>query len=414
MPIVLLFVLFTLTAHSTALVNRYQYLSTDVLPDGLWTFGVSRGESLGKGGSSFSGNGAKISNLDYFSKDVTYNDLLDELDDPLERELASAAFDVYGLPQDGLSGHVVNDVSVTQKNETYVLGRGFGKRTSVFAIFPVVTLDMRFTNKFELSDSMKDLAARLMRDGQYREAQEILEKSQNALSQRLSETGTDSNYPTRITTLANVFLTHRYKLKPDGKLRVSSDSSIVIPAGEKSGPSDFLYLRLNEEQFSYRQALTTSFAVTPKTSLLSGAYYHKRFPFSKARRIPRNEKNPLSPEIDSHTRMQYGDTYGLSTQLAHNFSDSWMVYVGQSLELKNQDRVSGKKYESQRYNYLEKNTGQNLKISYLGFAWNSIQSFLSHKFLIPMDVNLQYAYTGGGKNTFNNQAVALNVMVFYK
>lgn len=414
MPVVLFLIFFLPQAFGTALVNRSQYLNTEVLPDGLWTFGLSHGETSGNNSSSFGSGGGKVSNQDYFSRDVSYNTLLDEIDDPLERELADAAFDVYGVNKNQNAGNVINDVSVSQKSDAYIFGRGFGKKLSLFAIFPVVTLDMRFTSKFELSDSLKELADKLIQDGQYQKAQEILEKSQNALAQRLQETSYRGDYPGRITTLANVYLTTRYKALQTGKFNLSSDTSLVVPAGRKSDTRDFLYLRINEEQYSVRQSLTGSFEPSRRNALLSSVYYHKRFPFEKARRIPMNGVSPISQDIDPNTNMQYGDSWGTSAQANHLFSDSFLIYAGQSFEIKNRDRISGGVFSGDRYRYLEKNSSQSLSISYLGFAYNSISSFLAKKFIIPMDVNVQYSLTQSGKNTFNNQALTMNLMVFYK
>ncbi len=70
--LVFLFFLIIGPVYATGLVNRYQYLSTDVMPQGVWTFGVSKGQSLEGGNGSFSSGGQKISNEQYFSKDITY------------------------------------------------------------------------------------------------------------------------------------------------------------------------------------------------------------------------------------------------------------------------------------------------------------------------------------------------------
>ena len=413
MPIVLLF-LFASLSQAATLVNRSQFLNTEILPDGLWTFGLSKGQSLGKGRESFASDGTKLSNTDYLSRDVSYGNLLDEVDDPVERELAAAAFDVYGIKANAGAGQARNRVSLSSRSDAYILGKGFGKKLSFFAVFPVVTMDMRFKSEFVLSDSLRTLAQKLEADGQYQKAREILEKSQRALSDRLSETGYRTEYPGTITTLANVFLTTRYKAYQNSRFTLSSDSSIVVPSGYRSGPRDLIYLRINEEQFSGRQSVTTNYRFTSRNDFLVSSYYHKRFPFEKARRVPRNGVSPVSPEIDNDTRTQYGDSYGVSAQVNHVFSDAILAYAGQSFEIRNRDQVSGKKYEQNRYDYLEKNSAQNLAIVYGGMALNSIQKFLSGKFLIPMDLNLQYSRTLAGRNAFVSEAVTMNLLVFYK
>lgn len=416
MPVIalLLTAFLSQASFATALVNRFQLLSTDVIPDEVWTFAWSRGQSLGNGNSSFGKNGSEVSNQSYFSRNLSYGNLLDEVNDPLERELAAAAFDVYGNGTNDEAGRVVNDVNVIQKSDTYILGRGFGKKHSVLIIFPVVSLETQFTSRFEQSTSLLKMARTLENEGQYERAREILEKSRNALAERLADNGYRPSYPGTLTTLANIHLTHRYQAIKDGPWKLSFDSTVVVPAGKKSDVDDFLYLRINEEQYSFRQNAGVSWDARPWLTVLAGTYYHKRFPFSKKRRIPRNNISPLSTDIDPDTEMQYGDTYGVSGQGNLNVTESTRFYAGHSIERKDRDRVSGKRFASGRYDFLASRTGQDLSINYAGVSHNTIQSFLKNKFPIPVEANLQYSVTDSGRNTFRNEAVALNLMVFYK
>lgn len=395
------------------LVNRQQFLSTKVLPQGLWTFGVSHGRWT-KGGGSYAGNGNPVSNQTYFSRDISYAALGDEITDPLERELARAAFDVYGRSSSEIAGTAVNDVSVDQQSNTYVIGRGLSTRSSLFLAIPVVTMRTSIRSRFRPSASLDNLVQELRSDGQHAQAEEILENSRNALHNRLEETGYNPDYPTDLTTVANVFLTHRLQGRPSSNWELGADSSIVIPAGKSSGTNDFLYLRFNEEQYSARQSLTATYSPHGKLEVLGSTYYHLRFPFEKSRRIPLNSTSPLSSDVDRSARIRYGDTYGMSAQINFLPRDNTMVYLGQSQEFKNQDQVSGSLFESSRYDYLEQNTTQQLSLTYVGIAVNTIKSFLAQDFPAPVDLNLQYSFSTAGQNAMENRAIAMTLMVFYK
>lgn len=414
LSLIFLSLLFISSAWATGLVNRYQYLSTDVMPDGVWTFGVSKGQSLVGGNGSFSSGGQKISNEQFFSKDITYSNLLDEIKDPLEQDLARSAFQVYGQQENEFAGTVRNDVDVSQKSEAYILGRGFGKKSSLFIIFPIVTINTRFESSFQHSPSLIKLTDQLRSEGQYNQAQEILDKSQNALRKRLDENGYNSSYPREFTTLANIHLNHRYAALRTSRVGLSADSTLVVPAGKKFDEDDFLYFKVREEQFSFRQNLTGNLLLSPRFSLLGSTYYHKRFAFDQSRRIPKNSASPLSSDIDKNTRIKYGDTYGGSLQLNISPADAYLFYLGQSFEAKVKDSVSGSKFESYRYHYMEQDTAQQLGLGYIGIAMNTIQSFIAGHFPVPIDVNLQYSISNYGQNVFNNQAVTMNLMVFYK
>ncbi len=395
------------------LVNRQQFLSTRVLPVGLWTVGVAHGRWSSTAGS-YNNQGSQVSNSNYFSRDVDYGALSDEISDPLERELARAAFNVYDRADSTVAGRAVNDVSVDQQSNTYVLGRGISERSSMFIAVPVITLRTKIRSRFVPSASLNSLADQLRTEGQYSQAEQIIEDTRNALRERLQDTGYAADYPSELTTVANVFLTHRYQGNPGSRWDYSADSSLVVPAGKRSDQDDFLYLRLNEEQFSVREALTLAFRATPQFELLLSSYYHLRFPFEKDRRIPMNDTSPLSADVDSATQTRYGNSWGASTQANYVPSDSWLVYLGHSREVKERDRVSGSRFASARYDYLEQNTEQSLSTTYAGFSVNTIQRFLAQKFPAPVDLNLQYSLTTAGRNAFANQAIAATLMVFYK
>ena len=410
---VLIFFLFTELAQATSLVNRYQYLSTGLLPTGVWTFGVSHGQSVGSGGS-FSGVGQKISNQEFFSKDITYSNLLDEIKNPLEQDLARAAFEVYEKDHNENAGTVVNDVSVSQKSNAYFIGRGLSKKSNLFIIFPIVTIQTEFSSEFRHGESLLSLAQKLRDEGQFIEAHEIISKSQDALRKRLDENGYRSRYPRELTTLANIHVNHRYAAITQSKFQLSADSTLILPAGKRFDEDDFLYYKIREEQVSFRQNLTAMVNLPSDFSLLPSLYYQKRFAFEEGRRIPNNSASPLSEDIDPNTRIKYGDSFGGSLQVNFTPLDSYVFYLGQSYEQRLKDSYSGSRYSNERYDYLAQDTDQTLGVGYLGIALNTIEYFLSNKFPAPLDLNLQYSFTNFGKNTFNNQAVAMNLMVFYK
>lgn len=398
---------------ASGLVTRYQFLSAQGIPQGVWTFGVNHGRSVSDG-NSYASSGQQMSNQNFFSRNINYRHLLDEINDPLEKELARAAFGAYEKDNNELAGRVVNDVEVEQQANTYILGRGITRRISLLAIFPVVTVRTRFESRFVNGASLEQFAAQLRQEGQYQRADEILEKSQNALSERLRENGYRPAYPSEVTSLANVHLNLRFDAHSSNSLNIVTDSVLIVPAGKKADVDDFIPLRMNEEQYSLRQGITAAYRPTDGLGVLASTYYHKRFPFQKTRRIPLNEVSPLSSDLDPNTRIQYGDTYGLGLQINYAFSDTWMVYGGRGMEFKDRDSISGNRYASSRYEYLEKDTQQQLTLNYLGFAVNTISAFLAQKFIIPVDLNLQYAFSSAGKNTFANELIALNMMVFYK
>lgn len=409
---ILFFLFFAEVATSTSLVGKYQYLNAENLPRKLWLFGVAHTQT--KGSDSYAHNGNSVSNKDYFSRTLNYSNLLDEVNDPLEKELARAAFASYGKHDQEIAGRVVNEVSVSQKSDSYILGRGLSDTSSFFVIFPVVTIRTQFSSRFVPSPSLHQLTAQLKQDGQFAKAREINNKSQNALRESLENNHYNTQYPSEVTSLANVYLNYRLQPIKRAEYKLASDSFLIVPAGKKFSENEFLPIRINEEQFGFKQAFTGQWSPNEDASFLAAIFYHKRFPFTKSQRIPKNAVSFISPDTDPQTRVRYGDAWGINIQTNWQYSDALTMYVGQLMEYKLSDSYQGSRYSQERYDYLELNTSQQLGTGYLGASFNTVQYFLANNFPIPMDLNLQYSFSNTGKNTFRNQTIALNMLVFYQ
>lgn len=409
-----LIVFFSQVAFATPLAGRFTFLNSASMPEGVWVFGSNISENSKSSEKSYDRSGKLVSNQKYFSKDITFKGLSEEIENPFEKDLAKAAFSAYGKKDNELAGSVVNDVEVEAKANTYVFGRGLTDRSDFLVIFPVVTINTRFNSRFELSPALKSLAAELRAEGQFSRADEILTKETNALHEKLRDSGYQTRYPSELTTLANIYLNYRYQAIRKQKLFMVLDSFLVVPAGETFDDNEFLDLRINEEQYSFKQAITFGYSPVKSFEALIGGYYHKRFPFYKEKRVPVNSNGVISSDIDPNVRVQYGDSFGGTLQLNYNANSDLKFYIGQTLEYRNSDSYDGQLYSNARYNFLEDQTEQRLGEAFIGVQFNTIRMFLKNNFLLPLDINLQYNRTNLGMNALYSETVALNLLGFYK
>lgn len=400
--------------QATPLAGRFTFLNSASMPKDVWVFGSNISQNSVTSGKIYNDQGKLVSNQNYFSRDITFKGLIEEIEDSFEKDLAAAAFKAYGKDENELAGSVINDVDVKASANTFVFGRGLSDRADFLVIFPLVTINTKFNSRFELSPALKGLVSELRAEGQFSRAEEILTKESNALHEKLKDAGYETRYPSEITTLANIYLNYRYQAVRKTKLFMVLDSFFVIPAGETFDDNEFLDLRINEEQYSFKQAVTLGYSPNKSFETLMGAYYHKRFPFYKEKRIPINANGMISSDLDNNVRVQYGDSYGATLQLNYLPSSNLKLYVGQTLEYRNSDSYQGNDYASYRYDLLEDQTEQRLGEAFVGVQFNTISLFLKKKFLLPLDLNLQYNRTNLGKNTLFSETIALNLLGFYK
>lgn len=406
--------IFANNAWATPIGARYQYLTAESLPKSLWMYGVSSGQMTGTANQSFDKNGNLVSNAKYFGTDLTFGDISEQIKDEQERALATAAFKVYGKSLNESVGRVENQVNVDISSQTFLIGRGLTDKTDLFFIFPVVSISTQFESKFIASESLNSLVKKLESEGQHSRAREIVQDSKNGLYTQLDENGYKTEYPSDIKTLANIYLNVRHKAYESSSFNILSDSFFIIPSGETFEDNQFLDLRINEEQYSLKQGITISKSFGEKFTSLLSTSYHKRFPFEKKRRIPRSESFRFTTDTDNNTTIQYGDTLGMTLQLNYRLNNTFGMYVGQGLERRYRDKYTGAKFDKKRYELLEDRTDQELGQFYTGVTINTVDHFLKNKFLIPLDLNIQYAQTNLGRNTLNTQTLTFNLIGFYQ
>ena len=412
--IILILFIMAGNALATPVGVRYNYLTAESLPKSLWTYGLSTGQMSGTGTKSYDENGNLVSNERYYRSELSYKEISEQIKDEQERSLALAAFRVYGKNLDESVGYVENDVEVDVSSETYLFGRGLTDKADLFFIFPTVNIKTKFRSEFRASDSLNSLVSELRAEGQNSRAREIIEDSRNGLYKQLDENGYATEYPSEITSLANIYMNIRYKALDQGDFKILSDSFLIIPSGETFDDNQFLDLRINEEQYSLKQGFTLSQRFLQDFNVLISTSYHKRFPFRKTKRIPRSDTYRLTTDKDKNTSVQYGDTFALKTQLNYTIDPTFSAYMGQSFESRYADTYSGDKFESSRYELLEENTDQEIGQFYTGMTINTVDRFLKKKFIIPLDLNIQYAYSNFGKNVLDTQIITFNLIGFYK
>lgn len=406
--------LFSTSVFATPIGVRYNYLTTESLPAKLWTYGVSTGEMTGSGSKTYDDTGKLISNKNYYSTSLNFGDISEQIQDNQERALALAAFEVYGKNLNESVGRVENDVKINVKSTTYIIGRGLTENTDLFLIFPTVNIQTSFTSKFIASDSLNSLVKKLKSEGQNSRANEIINNSRNGLYKNLSENGYKTEYPGDVTSLANIYVNFRYKAYDTGKTKLLSDSFVIIPSGETFDDNQFLDLRVNEEQYSIKQGLTLSRDLGKSIKTLVSTSYQKRFAFEKTKRIPKSDTNRFTNDKDKNTTVQYGDTFSFSAQLNYKFNPVFSYYLGQSFTKRYADSYTGKEYSSSRYELLEKDTDQELGEFYTGITIDTVDSFLKKKFIIPLNLNIQYAQSNFGINALDSQVVSFNLIGFYQ
>jgi hypothetical protein len=405
--LVLVFCIFTLNqSNAKEVLSSYNYLANGLLPQGVFTFAYNTGRtSVIK--DRYNDQGQRISNSKWNSKKLSFNDLVDSSKDQTDKVLSSAAFKAFGIDLNSQAGEVKNTLDINTSSKVFVFGYGLNEVSNLFFIVPTIQIQSDVKSEFIASKSYDNLISDLRSSGQAQKADYLERVKRSPLKTRLNDN--DQKLPSDINTISNLLINFRRKFS-----NVLSDTFFIIPYGYKYNTSDMIDYKLNDNSLGLKQGVGFDWNLNKKSILGLYGSYHYRSAFKMDYRIPRTENDPMSSDVEKKIKIKYGDQIELSTQ----YSYKWNSLLGNYFNLRYlysfKDSYKGTAYSQQRYDILEKETDSKSLSAQIGVTVNTISSFIARKFLLPIDLNIQYSKTLYAKNSFDADWVSLNLMVFYK
>lgn len=395
-----------LTAQAKEVLSSYNFLANGLLPKGVFTFAYNTGRTAVIN-TRYDNNGQKISNKEWNSRDLSFNDLVKSSKDKTDEVLSSSAFKAFGIDLETQAGEVENNLNVNTTSKVFVLGYGINEKSNLFLIVPTINVSFDVNSEFKASNSYNQLIEDLRSSGQAQKADYLEQVKRAPLKTRLNDNG--QRLPTEIDSVSNLYINYRRQFSS-----VISDTFAIIPYGYKYNTSDFIDFKLNDNSLGLKQGLGYDYALN-ETSLF-GLYgsYHYRSPFKMDYRVPRTENDPMSSDIEEDLSIKYGDQIDLSTQYTYKWNSLLSNYINFRYIYSFKDSYQGSDFSQERYSILEKDTDSKSLSAQVGVSINTISSFIAQKFILPIDLNIQYSKTLYAKNSFDADWVSLNLMVFYK
>lgn len=407
LKIVAFFTLFSFSAASAKeVLSSYHFLANGLLPEGVFTFAYNTGKTSSIN-SRYNDKGQRVSNTDWNSRKLSYNDLVQSSKDKTDEVLSSAAFKAFGIKLDSQAGEVKNTVNINTASKVFVFGYGINKKSNLFFIVPTVEINSEVESEFVASDSYNKLIRDLRNSGQAQKADYLERVKRAPLKTRLNDNG--QKLPSDISSVSNIYINYRRKMNS-----FTSDTYAIIPYGYKYDTSDMIDYRLNDNSLGLKQGIGYDYNIDKKSLLGLYGSYHYRSPFKMDYRVPRTENDSMSSDIEEDVSIKYGDQIDLSTQYSYKWNPVFGNYLNLRYLYSFKDSYSGSKFEQRRYDLLERETDSKSSSAQVGFTVNTISPFIAGKFLLPVDLNVQYSKTLFAQNSFDADWVSLNLMVFYK
>ncbi len=412
MKLFLVISIFSLLGSTKDLINTSVIDSSDVLPKSVFIWGDIHSRFSFKDYYNENSNRVTLGSL--FKDDLSFQDILED-EDPQFRSITEGALKAYGINDfSDLAGSHRATFDIKTKVDNFFLGYGISKKLSIFGLLPRVNISTNFKNKFSSSSKLRSLLTQLRKDGNYTQAKEIEKITNNPILYKLEEYNYNPQYTSQKTNWGDLRIFSRYNAYDSQSLKTTLGLLVAFPTGSADHKNDFMKLYIGDSQYDLGLELLQEFKHSNKLKSLFSFQYINQLPFTTEYRIPQNDKNPLSPDIDEATRINFGDQFKAAYQSSFTLSKLLSFAGGYQFQVKGSDSYNGSEFDYKRYDHLEKNTSQNMHSYFLGMTINTIDAFIKKKFLLPVNLTTTYTHQFGGKNVPIAHELQVSLLSFYK
>jgi len=412
MKVFLVISLLATLCYSKDLINTSVIDSSDVLPKSVFIYGDIHSRFSFK--NYYDQNSQKVSLGSLFKDELSFQDILEDEDENF-RSITEGALKAYGIDDfSSLAGVHNAQFNIKTKVDNLFFGYGISKNLSIFALLPRVSITTSFKNKFQSSSKLDNLLKKLRMDGNYTQANTIENITNNPIAYKLEEYNYNPQYLSEKTNWGDLRLFSRYNVYDSDLLKSTLGLLVAFPTGSTDHINDFMKVYIGDSQYDIGVEVLQEFKISKKLKSLITLQYTNQLPFTSAYRIPLNSRNPLSPDIDQSTKINFGDQLKSTLQSNYTFNKLLSLGGGYQLQFKSPDRYSGTKFSNNRYNFLEKNTDQSMHSYFLGLTVNTLDAFINKKFILPINLTTTYTHQFAGKNVPIAHEVQVSLLSFYK
>ena len=357
------------------------------------------------------GNSIGVGNA--FNVGVSYNKLIDGKDTALEKGILQGYLQRHGKDLNAVAGETTGVVNVEVDAQVPVFAMGITRKWTAAIVIPIVESSTNVDTGFLAGSEIQSIASQLVNEGKTFKAQEVQQKTNNAIIDSVAKNGYKPLGDEQKDMLGDIRLVNKVQLKNKKDYAISITNAIVLPTGEEADIDKVVDVGAGDGQFDLQAGINVDLHMTDKMTLSARASYTWQVSDTTAKRIPEKVDSTITPDVDSQVRRDLGDI--IYTSLGANYlTDNGLQLRGQySFQYKEGDIYTGEKYESYRYDWMGQNTAQRLHAAQLGLGYSTIPAFKRREFSVPLELNFTLGTPLAGKNVTNDTTVAAELAVFF-
>jgi hypothetical protein len=299
-----------------------------------------------------------------------------------------------------------------------VMGYGISDHAGVYVAVPVIKLKAQFATAFQPSEQYSHLAQNWSASGNASMAANLQGALDSGFETKIKAAGYKYEPSSDRSSLGDIQVLSPLLLSGTGdRFQYGCIQSISLPTGEVARPDDLYGVGSG----SGRWAVGSSAVASYQWGEANGAGFRwsatfggqLMMPARLAKRIPREEGDVLSPDVDSNVQVSFSPTLKAGTEWKLGISRSWSGRLGYTYQMEASPQFSGTQFGSERYRLLSQKQTQDLHTFQVGVDLALVQAFLDGDFLLPASFGFSAAIPVGGRNTLSDTMYLVQAAFFF-
>ncbi|MCM2280303.1 MAG: transporter [Bdellovibrionaceae bacterium] len=347
------------------------------------------------------------------NKTITWEDLAKAQSPGMDRHTLRGYLLARGFSLNEPVGQTHGIVNSRVTATVPVLAYGLTPKVTMAVAVPVIYSHVNVATGWTAYPSVERGLQTLSADGRHNKVLQNEPKLQNVVQTEFASKGYKPPRDAQKTQMGDVTLVTKVRMLETTKLGVTLQPRMVMPTGRRADINDVFDVAGGDGQFDVGLGVVTDYFPSGRWTLTGAAHYLNQLPTRVSLRIPTVPNETLTPDVDSRTKMNLGDSVQASLTGRYKLTDLWTLSAGASAQYKQKDDYRGASYDSYRYDYLETDTEQAMASALGSIGYSTIALFREKRFPVPFEATLTGSQVFAGRNVRKNTVGAFELAMFF-
>ncbi len=348
------------------------------------------------------------------SRDLTWKDVI--AGRPERSDQIAGLLDAHGISEQDSAGYFEGDLVGRLNLTVPVAGFGITDQLGIFVAVPIQNIRVRSKVSYQRSLSAEKLVNELGGTDQQAAANDMAATLNDGFSDQIAKAGYRYQEHVEQTKMGDVRVEIPYVFKKRflrSRASFALIGSVVLPTGSRPDPADLIPLSSGQGRLVAGLRGVASHDLTSRLRLHFSSGLMLPLPADRSVRVPRDENDRLSSDIDTRARISGGVTALAELHAQVLLTRSWILSSGLQHQSKTSENFKGSEFTESRYSFLSARTAERLESYFVNLELNTLSAFLAGDFKFPIQVTGGYAAPIAGVNSLGESYAFIQSTLFF-